>query len=86
MNHKEQRKLMVLNEVERGTLRSAAAAALLGRSVRQVRRLCAAYWQDESYTNQARRSPNAAMHEYWYLHVEPARIVTLYHFGRCLSI
>lgn len=43
LNKKEQRRLMVLNEVERGVLVGWQAAEVLGLSLRQVRRLVAAY-------------------------------------------
>lgn len=43
LNAKEQQRVMVLNEVERGELTGRQAAELVGLSVRQVRRLVAAY-------------------------------------------
>jgi transposase len=43
MNRAEQRRLLVLNHLEAGALVNAEAAQLLGVSVRQVRRLRAAY-------------------------------------------
>ncbi|HIE57619.1 MAG TPA: ISNCY family transposase [Anaerolineales bacterium] len=43
LNRKEQKRLMVLNEVEAGRLKGREAAAVLGLSLRQVRRLLAAY-------------------------------------------
>lgn len=43
LNEKEQRRLMVLNEVLAGRLSGPAAAELLGLSLRQTRRLLAAY-------------------------------------------
>jgi transposase len=43
LNRKEQTRVMVLNEVNEGALTAAEAAGLLGVSVRQVRRLLAAY-------------------------------------------
>jgi transposase len=43
LNNKEQKRLMVLNEVQAGRLTGTAAAALLGLSLRQTRRLLAAY-------------------------------------------
>ena len=43
LSKKEQKRLMVLNEVERGVMTSREAAELLGLSPRQVRRILAAY-------------------------------------------
>ena len=46
LNAKEQRRLQVLNALEGGKVRMAVAAELMGVSVRQVRRLRAAYRQE----------------------------------------
>src|SRR2546428_11565931 len=43
LNRAEQRRLLVLNHLEAGALVNAEAAELLGISIRQVRRLRAAY-------------------------------------------
>ncbi len=43
LNSEEQRRLLILNQVERGSVSVADAAALLDLSVRQVHRLRAAY-------------------------------------------
>ncbi|HAW11053.1 MAG TPA: hypothetical protein DCX12_08340 [Chloroflexi bacterium] len=43
LSHTEQQRLLVLDDLEAGIVISAAAAELLGISVRQVRRLRAAY-------------------------------------------
>ena len=43
LNQAEQRRLLVLNHLEAGALVNAEAAELLGISIRQVRRLRAAY-------------------------------------------
>ncbi len=43
LNSEEQRRLLILNQVERGVVSVAEAAALMGVSVRQVHRLRAAY-------------------------------------------
>jgi len=43
LSKKEQKRLMVLNEVERGVMTSRKAVELLGLSPRQVRRILAAY-------------------------------------------
>ena len=43
LNVKEQQRLMVLNQVERRALMGKEAAQLVGLSVRQMRRLLAAY-------------------------------------------
>jgi hypothetical protein len=45
LNAAEQQHLLVLNDLEAGIVISAEAVELLGLSVRQVRRLRAAYWQ-----------------------------------------
>ena len=45
LNEKEQKRLMVLNEVLAGRLTGSAAAELLGLSLRQTRRLLAVYRQ-----------------------------------------
>lgn len=45
MNEKEQRRAQILNQVERGELTGPTAAALLGLTLRQTRRLLAAYRQ-----------------------------------------
>jgi|CXWK01.1.fsa_nt_gi transposase len=46
LNEKEQKRLIVLNEMLAGRLTGSAAAELVGLSVRQVRRLLAAYRRD----------------------------------------
>ncbi|MDA1272256.1 MAG: ISNCY family transposase [Chloroflexi bacterium] len=46
MNGKEQQRAKVLNQMERGGLTGEEAAGLMGLSVRQVRRLLAAYRQE----------------------------------------
>jgi transposase len=43
LNDKEQRRLLILNKVNQGELTAAKAGELLGRSVRQVRRLLSRY-------------------------------------------
>jgi len=43
LNKKEQKKLMVLNQVERGVMTAREAAEVLGLSLRQIRRILAAY-------------------------------------------
>jgi transposase len=43
LNKKEQKRLMVLNQVEKGRLGGGEAAGILGLSLRQVRRLIASY-------------------------------------------
>src|SRR5271157_2100206 len=45
LNKKEQRRLMVLNKMERREIRIAEAAQLLSLSVRHVKRLRAGYYQ-----------------------------------------
>lgn len=46
LNNKEQKRLIVLNEVLAGRLTGAQAATVLGLSLRQIRRLLAAYRRD----------------------------------------
>lgn len=46
MNSKEQKRLMVLNKIERGETEAGEAAVVLGLSLRQVRRLLARYRRD----------------------------------------
>ena len=43
LNKKEQKRLMVLNQVEKGRMGGGEAAGILGISIRQVRRLIASY-------------------------------------------
>ena len=43
LNKREQKRLMVLNEVEKGKLRGREAAEVLALSLRHVRRLLADY-------------------------------------------
>jgi hypothetical protein len=43
LNRKEQKRLMVLNQVEVGWMRGREAAEVLGLSLRHVRRILAAY-------------------------------------------
>lgn len=49
LNQKEQKRLMVLNTVRGGGLRAEEAARLLGLSVRQIRRLLAAYRKEGAW-------------------------------------
>ena len=46
LNQDEQRRLLVLNEVNRGRLTAWRAGELLGLSERQVRRMLAAYREE----------------------------------------
>ena len=63
LNSKEQQRIMVLNYMERGVLTGAQAAQVMGVSVRQVRRLMAAYRRDGvravAHGNRGRPSPRA---------------------------
>ena len=63
LNSKEQQRIMVLNEVERGSLTGAQAAHLMGVSVRHVRRLLTAFRHDGvralAHGNRGRPSPRA---------------------------
>ena len=63
LNSKEQKRLMVLSKVDRGELPAAQAAALLRLSVRQVRRMLAAYRREGAaglaHGNRGRQPANA---------------------------
>ncbi len=48
LNRKEQRRLMVLNQVERGKMIGREAAMLLALSLRHVRRILVAYREEGS--------------------------------------
>ena len=62
MNRKEQQRVMVLNRMEKKDLTGAQAGELMGLSVRQVRRLVAAYRQEGSaaiaHGNPGRQPPH----------------------------
>src|SRR5688572_937569 len=63
LNEKEQKRLMILNKVCQGEITAAAAADLLGRSLRQTRRLLRRYRKKGAagliHGNRARRPANA---------------------------
>ncbi len=63
LNREEQRRVMVLNEVEKGVMTATQAATVMDVSLRQVRRLLAAYRQRGvlaiAHGNRGRRPPNA---------------------------
>ncbi len=67
MNQKEQQRLMVLNQVEREDLTGEQAAKLVGLSLRQVRRLLAAYREEGAaalaHGNRSRRPVHALSEE-----------------------
>lgn len=67
LNPKEQRRVVVLNRVERGELRGEQAAALVGLSLRQVWRLLAAYRKEGvaalAHGNRGRRPVHALPEE-----------------------
>jgi transposase len=67
LNQKEQQRLMVLNRVERGQLPGKDAAVLMGLSLRQVRRLLAAYRREGgaalAHGNRGRRPARALSEE-----------------------
>ena len=46
LNRKEQKRLIMLNQVETGQLTGRGAAEVLGLSVCHVRRILAAYWKE----------------------------------------
>jgi transposase len=62
LNKKEQKRLLVLNEMAQGKIRGGEAAAVLAISVRHVRRLLAVYRQGGAWAlahgNRARKPPN----------------------------
>jgi transposase len=63
LNAKEQKRLIVLNRLDRGEMTVAEAAAVMGLSVRQVQRLHAAYTKEGAaalaHGNRGRRPTNA---------------------------
>jgi transposase len=63
LNEKEQKWLMILNKVCQGEITAATAADLLGRSLRQTRRLLRRYRKKGAvgliHGNRARRPANA---------------------------
>ncbi|MBF6607065.1 MAG: ISNCY family transposase [Chloroflexi bacterium] len=67
LNNKEQRRLMVLNQVLQGHLTAYEAGELLGLSVRQIRRMVAAYRKEGaaalSHGNRGRTPHNALSDE-----------------------
>src|SRR4030042_1639906 len=67
LNRKEQKRLMVLNEVERGKMRGGEAAGVLGISLRQTWRLLAAYRRKGAsglaHGNRGRKPVNAIREE-----------------------
>ena len=64
LNRKEQRRLMILNEVEKGQIAGKEASKLLGLSLRHERRLLAAYRKEGAlalaHGNRGRK-PNHAL-------------------------
>ncbi len=67
LNQEEQRRILVLNEVNAGHLTAVRAAELLGLSERQVRRILAAYREEGAATvahgNRGKGAPNAVTTE-----------------------
>ncbi len=63
LNQKEQRRLIVLNQVREGVVAGWQAAQVLGLSLRQVRRLMAAYRKEGAaglaHGNRGRKPSNA---------------------------
>ena len=63
LNKKEQNRLMVLNQVERGVMSARKAAEVLGLSLRQIRRILAAYRKEGAqalaHGNRGRKPHNA---------------------------
>lgn len=62
LNKREQKRLMVLNQVEKGKMRGGEAAVVLGISLRHVRRLLASYRREGAgglaHGNRHRKPPN----------------------------
>ncbi len=62
LNEKEQRRIMVLNEVEKGVITGIQAAGLMDLSLRQVRRLLARYRKEGAralaHGNRGKKPPN----------------------------
>src|SRR5215210_736611 len=77
LNSKEQRRLMVLNQVLQGQLTACEAGELLGLSVRQIRRMVAAYRKEGAaalaHGNRGRTPHNALGDEVKQRVVELAR-------------
>jgi transposase len=67
LNLKEQQRLMVLNQVERGEVTGEQAGVLMGLGLRQVRRLLAAYRKEGgaalAHGNRGRRPVHALSEE-----------------------
>jgi transposase len=67
LNQREQQRLMVLNQVERGEITGEEAATLMGLGLRQVRRVLAAYRREGSaalaHGNRGRRPAHALSEE-----------------------
>jgi len=63
LNEKEQRRVMVLNKVEKGVMKGREAAEVMDISMRHVRRLLAAYRKEGvsalAHGNRGRKPPNA---------------------------
>lgn len=66
MNKKEQKKLIVLNRVERGVMTAREAAEMLGLSLRQIRRILVAYRKEGAQAlahGNLGRKPHHALNE-----------------------
>jgi len=67
LNEKEQRRVTVLNEVEKGVITGRQATGLMDLSMRHVRRLLAAYREEGiaalAHANRGRKPPNAIEEE-----------------------
>lgn len=63
LNREEQRRVMILNEVEKGVMTASQAVTMMDLSLRQVRRLLAGYRQvgvaSLAHGNRGRKPPNA---------------------------
>jgi len=93
LNKKEQKRLMVLNCVEKGRMRGREAAEVLGISLRHTRRVLAAYRKEGvaalAHGNRGRKPPNALDSEMVKRVMELARLTyagcNTQHFTELLS-
>lgn len=93
MNRKEQKRLIMLNQVETGQLAGRGAAEVLGLSVRHVRKILAVYRKEGAavlaHGNRGGRPHNALDRDLRKQVVEAARLTyagcTTHHFTELLA-